>query len=424
MITAAPPGPYASYCASSYDDAGLFARAAADRPLDVVGGHVGRLGVGDDRPQPRVHVGIAAAGPGRDGQFLDEAREDLAALGVGGALLVLDRVPLGMAGHVRELQGNRGNTRQIYETARQIVTTRVRRARMIHTSAPRVPGAAAVVAEHGVHAEAGAFEAAPSSAAPRACGTSARSACSAVAAAAPLDVAAARRSSAGAPRSWRTDSTSVRWAPPAARPRSWTRFVYSRQFGTSGTRSMPKVPPGARTRATDVERRRSGRASRTQRLQDAVRREHHRERAGRERQRADVAAHERARRSRDPSARIRRRARLARAVEHRRRTDRCRRARRRRARAAATRGRCRSRARARGPSARRPPRGARTARRAARASARSPSRRTARTRPSLQCRDSGVGIRDSSFPWGFGTCAQHNISPGAQIPNPQNPNPG
>ena len=52
-----------------------------------------RLGVGDDRPQARVHVGVAAAGARRDGQFLDDAREDLAALGVSGALLVLDRVP-------------------------------------------------------------------------------------------------------------------------------------------------------------------------------------------------------------------------------------------------------------------------------------------------------------------------------------------
>ena len=40
------------------------------------------LRVGDDRAQARIHVGVAAAGAGRDGQFLDQAREDLAALGV------------------------------------------------------------------------------------------------------------------------------------------------------------------------------------------------------------------------------------------------------------------------------------------------------------------------------------------------------
>ena len=67
---------------------------------------------------------------------------------------------------------------------------------------------------------------------------------------------AARRSSAGGARSCRTDSISVRCAPPRGRPRSWTRFVYSRQFGTSGTRSIPKMPPRREHRATDVERRR------------------------------------------------------------------------------------------------------------------------------------------------------------------------
>ena len=70
--------------------AGLFARAAADGALDVFGGHVRGLGVGDDGAQARIHVGIAAAGARRDRQFLDEAREDLAALGVERALLVLD----------------------------------------------------------------------------------------------------------------------------------------------------------------------------------------------------------------------------------------------------------------------------------------------------------------------------------------------
>ena len=77
----------------------FFAGAAPDGPLDVVGGHVVRLGLGDDRAQPRVHVGVAAAVSGGNGQFLDDAGEDLAALGVSRALLVLDGVPLGMAGH-------------------------------------------------------------------------------------------------------------------------------------------------------------------------------------------------------------------------------------------------------------------------------------------------------------------------------------
>ena len=78
-------------------DAFFFAGAAADGPLDVVGRHVDLLGVGNDGAEPRIHVRVAAAVSGGDGQFLDDAREDLAALGVGRALLVLDGVPLGMA---------------------------------------------------------------------------------------------------------------------------------------------------------------------------------------------------------------------------------------------------------------------------------------------------------------------------------------
>ena len=80
-------------------DAGQLAGAALDRALDVVGRHVDRLGVGDDGAQARIAVGIAAAVARRDRQFLDDAREDLAALGVGRALLVLDRVPFRVAGH-------------------------------------------------------------------------------------------------------------------------------------------------------------------------------------------------------------------------------------------------------------------------------------------------------------------------------------
>ena len=78
-------------------DARLLARAAADSALDVLARHVVGLRLRDDRPEARVHIGITTAGACRDGQFLDEAREDLAALGVSSTLLVLDGVPLGMA---------------------------------------------------------------------------------------------------------------------------------------------------------------------------------------------------------------------------------------------------------------------------------------------------------------------------------------
>ena len=78
-------------------DARLFTGAAADGALDVLARHVVRLRFGDDRAEARVHVGVTTAAARGDGQFLDEAREDLAALGVSSTLLVLDCVPLGMA---------------------------------------------------------------------------------------------------------------------------------------------------------------------------------------------------------------------------------------------------------------------------------------------------------------------------------------
>src|SRR5208283_527893 len=68
--------------------------------LDVLRRHVLRLGRQNRRPQPRVAVGIAPAALGRNRNFLDQAREDLAPLGVGRALLMLDGRPLRMAGHV------------------------------------------------------------------------------------------------------------------------------------------------------------------------------------------------------------------------------------------------------------------------------------------------------------------------------------
>ena len=40
------------------------------------------------------------------------------------------------------------------------------------------------------------------------------------------------------------------------RPRSWTRLLYSRQLGTSGTRSMPNVPPRREDARDRIERRR------------------------------------------------------------------------------------------------------------------------------------------------------------------------
>ena len=74
-------------------------RAPLDRPLDVVGRHIFRFGRQNRRPQTRVSVRIAAGFLCCNRDFLDEARKYLAALGVGRALLVLDRRPLRMPGH-------------------------------------------------------------------------------------------------------------------------------------------------------------------------------------------------------------------------------------------------------------------------------------------------------------------------------------
>jgi hypothetical protein len=75
------------------------ARPALDRALDGVLGHVvpGRLV--DGEPQPGVHRRVAAAKARGDRDFLDQAGEDLAALRVGGGLLVLDVRPLAVASH-------------------------------------------------------------------------------------------------------------------------------------------------------------------------------------------------------------------------------------------------------------------------------------------------------------------------------------
>ena len=71
--------------------------AALDGALDVVLGHVVRLRLGHRRAEARVAVDVAAAEPRGDGHFLDDAREDFAALRVGSTLLVLDGAPFTVA---------------------------------------------------------------------------------------------------------------------------------------------------------------------------------------------------------------------------------------------------------------------------------------------------------------------------------------
>ena len=62
-------------------------------------GMLTRAGLVDGVAQLEVHVGVAAAVPGRDDDGPAQLAPQLAALGVDGPLLVLDRGPVGMAGH-------------------------------------------------------------------------------------------------------------------------------------------------------------------------------------------------------------------------------------------------------------------------------------------------------------------------------------
>ena len=80
-------------------DAFKIASAAFDGALDVVLRHVVGVGLVDRQPQARVRPRIAAAHARGHRDFLDEAGEDLAALGVLLAFAVLDVRPLAVTCH-------------------------------------------------------------------------------------------------------------------------------------------------------------------------------------------------------------------------------------------------------------------------------------------------------------------------------------
>ena len=71
-------------------------RPAGDRPLDVVLGHRCGASLLDRILQCEVPRGIGAAVLGGDDQRARQLREQLTALRIRGALLVLDRAPFGM----------------------------------------------------------------------------------------------------------------------------------------------------------------------------------------------------------------------------------------------------------------------------------------------------------------------------------------
>ena len=67
--------------------------------LDVVGWHIGRLGLVDGQAQARIHVDVAAARAGRDDDFTGDPGPDLAAFFVLTTLAVLDIRPFAVSGH-------------------------------------------------------------------------------------------------------------------------------------------------------------------------------------------------------------------------------------------------------------------------------------------------------------------------------------
>ena len=76
------------------------AQGLVDGALDVVVGHVHCLGLGNDRGQTGVVVGVAgAAGLNGHDDLLGHLGEGGAALGVGCALGFLNVMPFGMSGH-------------------------------------------------------------------------------------------------------------------------------------------------------------------------------------------------------------------------------------------------------------------------------------------------------------------------------------
>src|SRR5690606_35209205 len=70
-----------------------------DRALLVVLGHVGRARGQQRRTQARVAFRVAAAELGGDHDLAGDLGEDLAARGIGGALLALDRGPFAVSRH-------------------------------------------------------------------------------------------------------------------------------------------------------------------------------------------------------------------------------------------------------------------------------------------------------------------------------------
>src|SRR5918998_5611413 len=102
---------------------GVVARALGDRPLDVVLRHARVACLLDRGREGRVAGRIGPAVARGDLDCTRELREELPALGVRGALLVLDRGPFRVAGHALESRRGRARRRRVWNAPRAVRTT-------------------------------------------------------------------------------------------------------------------------------------------------------------------------------------------------------------------------------------------------------------------------------------------------------------
>src|SRR6266404_912137 len=130
-------------------DALELARPLLDRALDVVARHARGLRRRDGGAQAGIGVDVTAPHTRGDGDLLDHLGEDLAALGVLGRLLVLDRAPLRVAGHEFPFPIRIVGRRALSRSAGTIAESRERRSRLdgypvcYHSAAPQVNAAGA-----------------------------------------------------------------------------------------------------------------------------------------------------------------------------------------------------------------------------------------------------------------------------------------
>jgi hypothetical protein len=74
-------------------------RPLLDRPINIVGGHIDRTGLGNQGPQGGIIFGVTAASASTDSDLLCNFAEDFSTLGVLCAFAVFDICPFTMSSH-------------------------------------------------------------------------------------------------------------------------------------------------------------------------------------------------------------------------------------------------------------------------------------------------------------------------------------